>query len=60
MKPKMPKETPDQIARRQQAERDNVASIQEYLQGQTRQYQRLRSPRVSIATGRSANRAPLS
>lgn len=47
------KESAEQKRQREIAKRENTASIQGYLQDQTKQYQRLRSPRVSIATGRS-------
>lgn len=47
-----PSETPEQARQRKLAERENLESSQEYLQAQTKFYQRLRSPRVSIATGR--------
>lgn len=53
MTPKV-KESPEQIKQRKIAERENTSATQAYLQDQTRFYQRMRSPRVSIATGRSA------
>lgn len=46
-------ETEEQKAQRIRAKQENVQSIQDYLQTKTSVYQRLRSPRVSIATGRT-------
>lgn len=51
-KPKAPEETPEQKAQRERARTENIRATQEGLQGQTAQFRRLRSPRVSIATGR--------
>jgi hypothetical protein len=52
MSPKV-KETPEQKQQRLRAESQNLRSMQEQLQVRTSSYQRLQSPRVSIATGRS-------
>jgi hypothetical protein len=57
MKPSTPTETAEQKQQRLIAERENRTSMQEYLQGQTKVYQKLRSPRVSIATGKSAGQS---
>ncbi len=59
MKPKI-EETAAQKRERLRAERENVSTMQEYLQQQTRHYQKMKSPRVSIATGRSFAAVPLS
>lgn len=59
MKPRIPQETPAQAQQRIEAERENLRVTQESLQQKTRQYQRLRGPRISIATGRSLTGAPL-
>ena len=53
MKPKITGETAEQKQQRQRAEADNVRSIQGSLAGRTSLFQRIRSPRISIATGRS-------
>lgn len=52
MKAKTVEETAEQRQVRLRSEADNVRSIQETTQQRTSLYQRLRSPRVSIATGR--------
>lgn len=45
-------ETEAQKQQREVAERENISAIQSGLQQRTRLYQRLRSPRMSLATGR--------
>lgn len=52
-RPKAPKETDEQRQQRQIAEAENVRSIQTNLRSRTSMFNRIRSPRVSIATGRS-------
>lgn len=59
MKPKTPKESPEQAQQRRRAESDNVRSMQEYLKVRTGVYRRLQSPRISIATGRTFSGTPL-
>lgn len=46
-------ETAEQKQQRLIAERENTTAMQQYLQSQTKFYRRLRSPRVSMATGKS-------
>jgi hypothetical protein len=53
-KPKAPRETTEQRQQRARAERDNITAMQESLGVRTRMFQRIKSPRISIATGRSA------
>lgn len=57
MKPKTPKETPEQAQQRIRAESDNLRSLQESAQIRTGIYQRQVSPRISIATGRKSSMA---
>ncbi len=59
MKSSKPQETQEQRQQRIIAERENTSAMQESLQAQTRFYQKLRSPRVSIATGRSSAARPM-
>lgn len=47
------RETTEQAQQRIKAEADNTRSMQDFLQQRTTFFQRLRSPRVSIATGRA-------
>lgn len=54
MKPKEPQETASQRQVRLRSEADNVRAIQETAQQRTSIFQRLRNPRVSIATGASS------
>lgn len=58
MTPKI-KESEEQKQQRLLAKRENLSATQQYLQAQTKFYRKLRSPRVSIATGRSAAGIPL-
>ena len=53
MKAKAAKETPEQRQQRIRAESQNLRSMQDQLRVRTSAFQRLQSPRVSIATGRS-------
>lgn len=59
MRPKIPAETPEQKQQRVRAESENVAAMQSQLRDQTSYYRRLRSPRVSLATGRPLIGVPL-
>ncbi len=59
MTPKAPKETAEQKQVRMRAESENIRSLQSTVQQRTSIFQRLRSPRVSIATGRSSSAIPL-
>lgn len=54
MKPKIPGETAEQKQQRIRAESDNINSMQSGLQIRTKMLNRIRMPRVSIATGRSS------
>lgn len=57
MKPKAPGETAEQKAVRIRSEQDNVRSIQEGAAQRTNVFRRLKSPRVSLATGNSSSGA---
>lgn len=64
MKPKLPKqeapkETREQRQQRRKAEGDNIRAIQGGLSTRTAMFNRIRMPRVSIATGRSSAASPL-
>lgn len=53
MKVSKPKETEEQKQARQRAEADNLREMQQSVQDRTQMFRRLRSPRVSIATGKT-------
>ena len=59
MTPKPPQETAAQKAERLRAERENVATIQKDLRSKTRFYQRIRAPRMSIASNNITSSVPL-
>lgn len=49
MKTQVATETDAQRVQREAAERNNIASTQDYLRGQTRHMRKLRKPQVSLA-----------
>lgn len=51
--PKPPEETPEQKAQRERARSENIEATQEGLDTQTNLFRNLRTPKISIATGRS-------
>lgn len=53
MRPRAPRETAEQRQQRQRAESDNIRSMQDSLSVRTSMFNRIRMPRVSIATGRT-------
>lgn len=59
MKVKAPAESPEQRQQRVRAESANLRATQDYLKDQTDVFRRIKSPRVSIATGRSTAAVPL-
>lgn len=54
MRPQVATETDAQRVQREAAERNNITATQDYLRGQTRHYQKLQKPRLSLVTGRLA------
>lgn len=59
MQPKKPLETEAQKQSRIRAEKGSVRSLQSNVQQRTNMFRRLKSPRISIATGRSSAAIPL-
>ena len=64
MRPKVikqpaPQETPEQKEQREEAKRNNIATTQSYLRGQTERYRKMRGPTYSIASNFTAQGYPI-